>query len=135
MDIKQFDVKTAVEKGHTFTLVYPDFDPEGRGGDPTDVTIDVYGVGSAAYEKASDDIEAYQTKCWSKDKPVNKEHLKTLQIALVVACTRGWNGFEEDGKPYPYTKANAEKLFSENEWIVVQVIKEIGNVKAMLEKK
>lgn len=58
-------------------------------------------------------------------------------VNLVVSCIRGWEGFTDGDKPYPYSRANAEALLSDkdNKWIVNQLSENIGDIKAMLEKK
>lgn len=137
MDIKQYNIVEAAEKGIEFELLYPAFDPEDRGGKPTGVTFDICGVGSKAFVAANDAIDAYKQKCWSKGKTIDEDHLNKLNINLVVSCIRGWNGFTDGDKPYPYSRANAEALLSDknNSWIVSQLSENIGDIKAMLEKK
>lgn len=137
MDIKQYSIVDAAEKGIEFELLYPSFDPEDRGGKPTGVTFDIFGVGSRAFNAANDAIESYKQKCWSKGKTVDEDHLEKLMVNLVVSCVRGWDGFTSDGKPYPFSRANAEALLTDkdNKWIVNQLSDNIGDIKAMLEKK
>lgn len=132
MDIKQFDVKAAVEKGFVYTVKVPYGE---NAGDDSDMTLDVYGVGSKAFEDASAAIDAYQNKCWSKNKPVDKEHLKTLNIDLIAACVRGWTGIEEDGKAVPFNRENTKRVFNDYPWLAEQAVTAIGNVSEMLEKK
>lgn len=132
MDIKQFDVKAAVEKGFTYTVLVPFGD---NAGDESDITLDVYGVGSKAFEDASEAIDSYSSKCYQKGKSPDREHLKKLNIALVVACVRGWNGVEEEGKAVPFNRENATRVFTDYAWMTEQAIKAIGNVNEMLEKK
>lgn len=43
------------------------------------------------------------------------------RLELLVACTKGWNGFELNGREFPYTQRNANTLYTRFKFIREQV--------------
>jgi hypothetical protein len=48
------------------------------------------------------------------------------EMAIESAITRviSWRGFDDNGKPFEFSKENAEKMFKEHGWIREQVMEE-----------
>ena len=132
MDLSNFNTIEASEKGFTYVVKVPYGENKG---DDSDIKIEVLGVFSKAFEDASAAITAYQQKCWSKGKPEDKEHMRTLNIGLVVACTRGWSGLTENGQEVKFSKAEAQRVYEAYPWLLGQVSEALADMESMLAKK
>ena len=132
MDLADFDVLAAVEKGHTYTVLTPYGEDKGK---PTDIQIDVAGIGSKLYDTAMGRIRAYQEKQQSRGKPVDQEYMDSLYMRLVVDCTRGWTGLKENKKDVPFSKDKATEMYEKYPWLRSQVLDAMADIDTMLEKK
>lgn len=127
MDFKKtMDVKTAVEKGFTFTVC----DIDGVEGD---ATISVVGVGSRSYTQASAKYDAYVRKQQERKKEPDPDTLEKLWCEVLAKCTTGWTNVEDDGEEVEFSVENAIRMYSDYPPLRAQVADAIGNVKAMLE--
>lgn len=132
-----FDLKSAPslreasETGYTFEPTYPDSD-EGIG-----ARIHVRGSESAVVRAllsrqlaANEARELAARKRGKESESLTIEELEDRAIDLAVAYTIGWEGFEKDGEPYPFTPDNARALYRDWSYIRRQVLEEaqdLGN--------
>jgi hypothetical protein len=118
MDIAQ------LEMNDTFgvNIVLPD-------GTETDMVVDVYGIDSPQYKKAS---LARQNKALKgmkrgKQKDATAEEIEDRGFEVLVSCTAGWSGFESGGKPLEFNDENVDNVYRKFSFIKEQVDEAISN--------
>ena len=115
MDLSQFDVKAASEKGAVLHLKHP-MTGEKLFDGGTAVTITVIGRDSPSVQAVMKEIERRKAKGEDIDR-----HEEGLELLCCVV--KEWSGIEFEGQPMECNKANARKLFNDprTEWIGEQV--------------
>lgn len=83
------------------------------------VTITVAGTYSTRYRKA---FEAQRRRIFGRvRRRPDADDAYRQALELVAACVISWEGFTNNGQPYPCTPANAVALFEQAPWILRQV--------------
>ena len=90
-------------------------------GEPTDFVVTLYGPGTKQYKEALKIFTA------------NKEGEKDAEALAIV--TAGWEGFQNNGKPFPFTKENAEMAYSQSIALKAQVSSFMFGIKNFLPKR
>ncbi len=113
MDIARFDTQKGAEEGHRLQLKDPF-------GEPLDVYITVKGMDSVTYQDAQlETVRRY------KDLPERKRKdpdlIRAGVMELLADVTMGWENLQIDGAAYPFSRANALKLYGRFPWIREQV--------------
>lgn len=112
------------ERGAVLTLMDPRKEESepllSASGEP--VTITLLGSDSTTYEResqrAAQDRKSIKIK--GRGVQIDMAKMSAERLALLAVCTKAWT-FEEDGKPYPCTPANARKLYGKHKWMRDQV--------------
>lgn len=124
-DLAKNNLAEAAETGYEFELKFPGTG-EGTGafikirGEESKV---VKAFGRKKYNEYQ--MRVQQAKRRGKE-PEDYTIEEAEEMAIESAFIRviSWRGFEDNGKPYEFNQANAEKLFKENSWIREQVMEE-----------
>ena len=115
MDLKQFDVAATAEKGVYLVLEHP------VTGEELDAKIKLIGRDSSRFRNKMRDIAQKAAAAGKKRKTVDLEKADREGAELLAACTLGWVGIEEEGKPVPFSEAEAVRLYTDYRWIREQV--------------
>lgn len=107
------------DDGITITISGPDGDKLTQDDGVTPVTITVAGSYSQRYRKAANANRDKLLK--QRTRTVGADDLDRQALDLLAACVIAWDGFTDDGKPYPLTRENAVALFDACPWIREQV--------------
>lgn len=121
MDLTNLIVNSASEDGAKCEIVHPvterSFDPP--------VYITVVGIDSELYQKASRELTNKRLKkATARGRfklTATAEELEAEHIELLARCTVGWENIEWEGKPLPFDKDNAKKLYTKAPWLREQV--------------
>lgn len=121
MDISKLDTVTGANKGASMTVYAPD-------GEKTDISICLVGADSDIYRKA---LRKRQDRRLAMLQKRGKQKMSSAEIeeegiALLAACTMGWENLEENGKPLACNLENAERLYRDFPDIQRQVDEFIG---------
>lgn len=83
-------------------------------------------------EKTNDEMrENFEAKV-PKNAPPTIEDGEKSGIEALVVCTVGWRGITWDGQDFPFTPANAIKLYTERSWIRPQIDRATGELKRFM---
>lgn len=131
-----FDIKAtpsaecASEVGYTFEPL----DPKGR---PIGATITVVGVRSrqvrehARRQYARAQAREVAARKRGKDAdPLTLDEIDESLTETAIVYTAGWEGFERDGQPLPFSPEAARELYTAHPWLRDRVIAEgqdLGN--------
>jgi hypothetical protein len=119
MNINQFNTTDACNVPTRLSLKDP-FSEEvikDEAGKPLDVFV--YGMQSDVFRNAK---KARDRKYGKEDK-LDEEQAELAGAEMLAAITQGWSGnWEEDGEPLAYNKANAIRIYIEQDWIAKQVL-------------
>lgn len=109
MDVSQLDAVIAQdEEGSVIPINQKNGEPY-MGADGSPSTITVVGSESKRYRQAKDAIQRRNLR--SRASKVEPADLLRNRIELAAAAVIAWNGWEEEGKPYPCTPENVKRLF------------------------
>lgn len=118
MDLSQLDTRAGAEEGAELVLLHP------QTREPTDIVIRLRGEDSEAYQTQ---VREFQRKKLDQARRTRRvtatpEEIEAEALELLVVATIGWNdSLTRDGQPYPYTPANARRLYEQFPWIREQV--------------
>ena len=134
-DLSKVNLQASSEVGHEFQLKLPD-------GTPIDgVFIKVRGANSKIaldlQKKKFNEHQVRQSMAKKRGKepdPLTIDEVDALSVETAVARTISWRGFEQDGKPIPFSKEEAERIYSDPgfAWIREQVLEESNIVSNFL---
>lgn len=92
-------------------------EPAYENGQP--VTVRIAGTYSSLYRRTSEAQQQRQLK--QRRTTLTGEQLRKNRIELVAACVLGWDGFTDNGQPFPCTKENAVRLLDTLPWVFEQL--------------
>jgi hypothetical protein len=95
VDLKKYDSITNAETGVDLIL------EPGAG-------ITLYGADSLIHKEKAAEI---QRKNRERRSALEAKEIEAQSLELIVACTKGWYGLEENGKPLEFSKEAATKLY------------------------
>lgn len=82
-------------------------------------TVRIAGSYSAVYRRTQDNQMQRMLK--RRQMTLTPEQVTRNRIELVATCILGWEGFTNNGQPYPFTKDNAVNLLTQAPWIRQQL--------------
>lgn len=114
MDIKSkdLDVVSAAEMGAEVILRHPGTD------EPLDIKFKVVGKDSKRVYNA---LRVVGNRRLNSNTRETLDKIEADGIALLVACTVGWENLQEDGEDVPFTPEAAQRIYKEYKWIREQV--------------
>lgn len=122
-DLALFDLEAEADKGATMELLAPRADAKSRltQGQPLGITFQVLGDDSATFRaNLRAMIDGVQANLAAQ--PKEPDAIDRLTKARVAACAlTDWLGVVYEGKPVPFSRAAAEKLFTDRPWAARQV--------------
>lgn len=128
-DLAKNNYSEIAEEGYEFNLRLPGTN------EPTDAFITVRGDQSktvkAFNRKKVNEwrLKEQQAKRRGKEvEDVSLEEAEELTVETAIVRVISWRGFEEEGKEIPFTKENANRIFTEHSWIRDQVIEESSQI-------
>lgn len=106
MDLTKLETKTQADAGMWFRPVGPD-------GKALDCEFLLMGRDSVEFARYQDELflEA-QARIIKKQAPAPVEPSDARSARYVARMTKDWKGVEWEGKPLPFSKENAEMVFS-----------------------
>ena len=125
MELKQYDTINSVENPIEFNIL--DWDDQ-----PTDAFVTVVGIGSKVYEKHNKKIERLQSLSAKRGKEPDQDELNELYVDMLVACTKAWKGFKEDGKDIPFEEDNVRDIYTRYPYIRNFVMKSVMDIRAFV---
>lgn len=103
MDLKKFDSITNAEKG--VELVLEEKSEKGEG-----AALVLLGADSEACRRITHEI-AQRNR--TKRGELTDAEVSAQGVEKLAACTKGWRGLEENGKPLEFSNAAAVKLYTD----------------------
>jgi hypothetical protein len=115
-DIAKLDTRARAEAGVEMPIRNPSTGAVVTDDDGKAVTITFGGRNSDKYRAVQRDVKKYRTDLAAKNiQPTEAEGRREME-KVVTAMTLGWSGLELDGEPFPFTPANAERLWADTRW-------------------
>ncbi len=128
-DLAKHNYAEIAESGFKFELKLPGT------GEGTGVFITVRGDQSKTVKaygrKKYNEFKLREQQAKRRGKEVDDltlEEAEELTIESAVIRVIDWENITENGKPVPFTKENAERIFKEYTWIKDQVMEEAGQL-------
>jgi hypothetical protein len=123
MDLTDFDnLATTAAELHVLGVNGEPLTYENGAGDLKPITISLVSQDSAEYQRVFKKQVTENTKrLTSRAAVTTGDALQEDRIDLLVACTRGWEGFTDQGKPYEFSRKNAAALYKRLAFIKEQV--------------
>lgn len=125
LDLAKTNLADAADAGYEFEIKMPGT------GDPTGAFITVRGemsktVKTYARQKFREfQLKEQQAKRRGKQtEDITLEEAEEMAVEAAVVRVINWRGITENAKEVPFTKENAEKIFTEHSWIREQVMEE-----------
>lgn len=115
MDIKQLATADAHAEGAECNIKHP------VTREPTDVFITVMGADSAKWreQKKKQTNAVIASKSSGKGGDIDFD---AMDVDALVEVTTGWRGIVSEGADYPFSKANAKKLYESSPGVVDQLL-------------
>lgn len=128
-DLTKNNYGEVAEAGYEFELKLPGT------GEGTGALITVRGdqsktVKAYARKKYSEfKLKEQQARRRGKDpEDMTLEEAEELAVEAAIVRVITWKGIDESGKPVPFTKENATRIFMEHPWIRDQVMEESSQI-------
>jgi len=132
MDLAQFDLVEAAEKGIVVELIHPVSKELLEDEDGKPVTIKVLGKDSRKWQQVAKRVLARAAaKYRGKDTPVGETEKGLREI--LAECTLSWTNIEYNDSPLKCNKENALMLYEKRGWIAEQVMEHASD-RSYLEK-
>lgn len=110
-DISTLDTLTLSEEGVEMPVIHPRTKEPVLGSDGRQITITMLGRMSADAQAAFRRVRDRQNERVQQGRRTTPEDVERDQVDILVACTRAWTFSEMDGTPFPFTQANADRLW------------------------
>jgi hypothetical protein len=122
-DIASFDILTPSEEGRDVTLLHPKTGQPWMDDAKRPITITVLGRWSGIVQQTSEAIEARRAARPS-GVPETLDDRILADAEYMAAATRRWSFTHLGGEAFPFTPANAVKLYSDPRfpWLRIQVM-------------
>ena len=113
IDLAALDTARVADEGRELELVHP------QTGEPVGIRITIRGTDSDAYRRALLAQQRVSMERLTRNRKQRKtpEELEDESIDVLATLTTGWAPFNLEGKPYPYSHANAVALYRRFRWI------------------
>lgn len=113
MDLAQLDTRKGAEEGFELQLAHP------KTGEPLPGKITLLGQDSAVWQDRQAELVQRRVKrlALNKKNSASVAELEADSIELLVAGTVGWTGIALEGAEFPFSAANAQRLYTHYPWI------------------
>jgi hypothetical protein len=133
-DIGRLATRKFVEDGKDFQLIYPGTTDPICDDDGKPVTFNLSGAECSRLKAVVRERQRARTEAIAsakaQDKPAPEFDQIEDQIADLASLTNGWSSMVWDGKPFPFSKENAERIYRESpfimEWAIERVVPRIN---------
>ena len=124
MDLSKFNPKVAANRSATCSLKYAGTNELIRDEDGKTLDIQVLGIGSDPWSEAELEIERENAAEGIADTDKTQEQKERELARKIVAITTGWSSNIGLGnsKALKFTPENALKLYTDQQWIALQVL-------------
>ncbi|MFO0271362.1 MAG: hypothetical protein ACK53W_12610 [Gemmatimonadota bacterium] len=126
MDLSKLDTVAAADEGAIMDVLHPItqerlVDPETGEA----VSLRLAGIDSERYRAHV--RRSTNRRIQNRSRKVTAEDIEAEALDLLVAVTLGWTGIDLDGKPLPYSAANAKTLYTRCPWMREQADVFVGD--------
>lgn len=118
IDLGQFEIG---KDGEWLELLHPVTGELIRDEDDGLMRIELVGKDSKEFRKAQRAITSRRLKSRSKANRIDADALEHEAVDMLVACTKGWEGFADEGELLEFNPANVRKVYTKYAWIKEQV--------------
>jgi hypothetical protein len=118
-DLAYLDTLTLSEAGVEMPVIHPRTNKQLVRADGAGVYIKLLGSNSETYRTVLRRIALRRTELQARGASLDDEHMRGENVEVLVACTRDWNFDVLDGKPFPYSEANARKFWSDRRFALI----------------
>lgn len=118
IDLRQFETDN---EGEWLDLLHPVTGELIRDENDVLLRVNLVGKDSKEYRKAQRAITQRRLKSRSKANRFDADAIEHEAIDILVACTKEWSGFAEEGEELEFNPANVRKVYTEYPWIKEQV--------------
>ena len=113
-DIDVLDVATGADEGATMQLTHPKTAEVLRDSDGNPVTMTLFGMNSERVRTLARAQQQRRLDAMKRGKRgMNPDELEADNVDILTAATGGWSFDTLGGQPFPYSEANARKLYSD----------------------
>lgn len=120
MELNQLETVTDHDAGAECNILSP------VDGKPTDVFIKIKGSDSKAWRSAKK-RQTQQIIDARATSTMDKLDYEAMDAEALAEVTMSWRGITKDGKPYEFSKSNAEQLYKESPAVSNQLIEFLSN--------
>lgn len=121
MDLAQFDLTEAADKGITVELIHPITEEPLEDEDGKSVSVKVLGKDSRKWQQVAKRIQARNANKYRNKEAPLAETEKNLR-EILAECTVSWTNIEYNESQLKCTKENALMLYEKRGWIAEQVL-------------
>lgn len=121
-DAAILDSRTLSQKGVKFIVRDPRTNRPHRNDAKEEVYITLLGRNSERFEQINEATRTLRADMAARGIEFTNEHAHQERVTWVAGCTTGWNIDILDGKPFPYTEANAQLFWEDKRfnWLLNQ---------------
>lgn len=120
MELNQLQTVTDHDTGAEYNVLSP------VDGKPTDVFIKVKGSDSRDWRTAKKKQTQQIIEARANNKMAELDY-DAMDAEALAEVTMSWRGITKDGKPFEFSKENAEKLYKESPSVTNQLIEFLSN--------
>jgi len=123
MDISKLDIVASSNEGAVLEVLHP------KTLTKTGIEIILVGTDSDIYNKQRLKASNKRLEQLNKTGKLKRtaEEIEEETIEMLVSCTIGWSGIEEDGKPLEFTPKHVKHVYEKYPWIREQIDQFIGS--------
>ena len=129
LNTSEFDLRDAADGGAWCQLLHPVTSDELGADEGKPARIRIQGIDSMGFEKALAKSAAIRAKEPQRRAAISDQRIaaeaeksERIQARELADVTIGWEHIEMDGQPYPFSRENALRLYTQYKWIREQLI-------------
>ena len=112
-DLASLDTRTRSEQGVAMEIIHPKTRAPVLREDGRPVTITLLGANSDIFSDVARRMRDRNSDRVNKGVRVSPDDMRNDEFEYLVACTVDWTIEEMDGKPFPFSRENARKLWAD----------------------
>lgn len=118
-DIGRLETLTKSEQGVKMELIHPVSMSQVLRADSAPVTITLLGANSEAFREAQRQVQDRRAARVAKGAKTSSDDVRSEDFHILMACTVDWTFDQLDGQPFPYSRDNCRKFWSDRrfDWI------------------
>ena len=112
-DLNQLDTHAPAMAGRPMPILDPRSGNPIYDADGKPVEIVLFGRNSDVYREVMRSVQQRRNERRMRNLQQTEDEIRQDDFEVIVACTKGWNIPMLDGQPFPFSRENARKLWSD----------------------